>query len=207
MPHTPVGQSAHACEINQVSQKSRYITIPHLIPAIAPKRTCKVPVTVPVQCLVKTPVPANVPVGKSVKPIGKIAKTEYLQSKCRVKSTKTGKPVNKSVGKLPARGTRQSTVRRKLSRSSGRVVRNLASPHQALWLCDVRECSMISTIVKPLSAQRGAKAESRFARQNTSDQGDCFPPVGVSTGIRAAGARSQVYLPHRDFSGTSGCRA
>ena len=33
-------------------------------------------------------------------------------------------------------------------------------------------------------------------------QGDRFPPVEVSTGIRAARARFQVRLPQRDLSGT-----
>ena len=68
---------------------------------------------------------------------------------------------------------------------------------------------MIGTIVKPWSAQMFSLANqfacvSRCLPQQVSslrlgsspDQGECFPPVGVSTGIRAARARSQVYLPN-----------
>ena len=74
-----------------------------------------------------------------------------------------------------------------------------------LWICDARECSMVSTIFKPLLAQVFCFANQLacVSRCGSSlDQGVCFLSIGVSTGTRAARARSQVHLPHRDLSRT-----
>ena len=76
------------------------------------------------------------------------------------------------------------------------------------WLCGARECSMISTNVKPLSAQVFCLANqpacmSRCLLQQelsplcllSRERRDRLPPVGVSTGIRAARTHSQIPCP------------
>ena len=66
-----------------------------------------------------------------------------------------------------------------------------------LWLCHARECSITSTVVKPLSAQSVLLRKPAASRVvchswyylcfgSSPDQRDGCPPVGVSTGIRAA---------------------
>ena len=58
-----------------------------------------------------------------------------------------------------------------------------------------------------LQASSHARRLSRQSRcslcpGSSLDQGNCFPPVGALTGIRAARARSRVYLSHGGVSGT-----
>ena len=75
---------------------------------------------------------------------------------------------------------------------------------------------MIITNVNPLSAQSVLlckPARMRVVFSVTAGflsalapllikETNCFPPVGVPTGIRAARARSQVYLLYHGLSGT-----
>ena len=53
-----------------------------------------------------------------------------------------------------------------------------------------------------MRAALSAAAGVLSALATPPDQEDRSPPVGVSTGIRAARARSQVYLRHRELFGT-----
>ena len=85
-------------------------------------------------------------------------------------------------------------------------------------LCDARSRPMISAIVKPLSAQsvllcKPARTRVAFychrryslCSGSSHEQGNRFLPVRVSRGIRAARARSQVYLSRRGLYRTLDC--